>query len=78
MSDVHFALFEEATQALGLLSDVTELTSHSANWSVGVCMQSWRKASSYAYRAFPFVLWTPASSASPLTAWRNSSIHGLR
>jgi hypothetical protein len=35
MTDVHFALFEEATQALDLLTDVTELASNSANWFGG-------------------------------------------
>jgi hypothetical protein len=35
LSDVHFALFEEAAEALGLLTDVTEITSDSSDWFGG-------------------------------------------
>jgi len=35
LSDVHFALFEEAAEALGLLTDVTEMTANSSDWFGG-------------------------------------------
>lgn len=35
LTDVHFALLEESAEALGLLTDVTELTQDSADWYGG-------------------------------------------
>jgi hypothetical protein len=35
LTDVHFALFEEESEALGLLTDVTELTASSGDWHGG-------------------------------------------